>query len=111
MKMLSMQLASSVRRRACLPDNRMSWRRSSRRVRTGEPKASCAGGGSISGRVIAERFGVDYHQRDVGKLLNLKLGFCHHPRPRHPAQDERIVETCKNVWPAPSARGFVEIGG
>jgi hypothetical protein len=40
------------------------------------------------------------------------LGFSHiSARPRHPAQDERIVEAFKNVWPAPSARGFVEIGG
>jgi transposase len=54
-------------------------------------------------RVIAERFGVDFHERYVGKLLK-KLGFSHmSARPRHPAQDERI-----NVWPAPSARGFVE---
>ena len=61
-------------------------------------------------RVIAERFGVDFHARYVGKLLN-KLGFSHmSARPRHPAQDERIVEAFKNVWPAPSARGFVEIG-
>ena len=61
-------------------------------------------------RVIAERFGVDFHPRYVGKLLQ-KLGFSHmSARPRHPAQDERIVEAFKNVWPAPSARGFVEIG-
>jgi hypothetical protein len=32
-------------------------------------------------------------------------------RPRHPAQDERIVEAFKNVWPAPSASGLVEFGG
>ena len=39
-------------------------------------------------RVIAERFGVDFHQRYVGKLLK-KLGFSHiSARPRHPAQDE-----------------------
>ena len=62
-------------------------------------------------RVIAERFGVDFHPRYVGKLLQ-KLGFSHiSARPRHPAQDERIVEAFKNVWPAPSARGFAEIGG
>ena len=61
-------------------------------------------------RVIAERFGVDFHPRYVGKLLK-KLGFSHmSARPRHPAQDERIIEAFKNVWPAPSARGFVEIG-
>ena len=38
-------------------------------------------------RVIAERFGVDFHPRYVGKLLH-KLGFSHmSARPRHPAQD------------------------
>src|SRR5271156_833356 len=47
-------------------------------------------------RVIAERFGVDFHPRYVGKLLQ-KLGFSHiSARPRHPAQDERIVEAFKN---------------
>jgi Winged helix-turn helix len=57
-------------------------------------------------RIIAERFGVDFHPRYVGKLLK-KLGFSHiSARPRHPAQDERIVEAFKNVWPAPSARGL-----
>jgi transposase len=62
-------------------------------------------------RVIAERFGVDFHERHVGKLLK-KLGFSHmSARPRHPAQDERIVEAFKNVWPAPSARGLIEIAG
>ena len=57
-------------------------------------------------RVIAERFGVDFHERYVGTLLK-KIGFSHiSARPRHPAQDERIVEAFKNVWPAPSARGL-----
>ena len=47
--------------------------------------------------VIAERFGVDFHARYVGKLLN-KLGFSHmSARPRHPAQDERIVEAFKKT--------------
>src|ERR1700684_1956348 len=51
-------------------------------------------------RVIAERFGVHFHPRYVGKLLK-KLGFSHiSAKPRHPAQDERIVEAFKNVWPA-----------
>ena len=46
-------------------------------------------------RVIAERFGVAFHERYVGKLLK-KLGFSHiSARPRHPAQDERIVEAFK----------------
>jgi transposase len=48
-------------------------------------------------RVIAERFSVDFHPRYVGKLLK-KLGFSHiSARPRHPAQDERIVEAFKKL--------------
>jgi transposase len=44
-------------------------------------------------RVIAERFRIDFHPRYVGKLLH-KLGFSHmSARPRHPAQDERIVDS------------------
>jgi transposase len=51
-------------------------------------------------RVIAERFRVDFHPRYVGKLLH-KLGFSHmSARPRHPAQDERIVEAFKKISPA-----------
>ena len=47
--------------------------------------------------VIAERFGVDFHTRYVGKLLK-KLGFSHiSARPRHQAQDERIVEGFKKT--------------
>ena len=50
-------------------------------------------------RVIAERFGVDYHERYVGKLLK-KLGFSHiSARPRHPAQNERVVEAFKKTSP------------
>jgi transposase len=48
-------------------------------------------------RVFAERFGVDFHERYVGTLLK-KLGFSHiSARPRHPAQDERIVEAFKKT--------------
>jgi transposase len=48
-------------------------------------------------RVIAERFGVNFHPRYVGKLLH-KLGFSHmSARPRHPAQDETIVEAFKKI--------------
>ena len=51
-------------------------------------------------RVIVERFGVDFHPRYVGKLLH-KLGFSHiSARPRHPAQDERIVEAFKKTFRA-----------
>ncbi len=50
-------------------------------------------------RVVAERFGIDYHERYIGKLLR-KLGFSHmSARPRHPAQDERIVEAFKETSP------------
>ncbi len=49
-------------------------------------------------RVIAERFGVDFHPRYVGKLLK-KLGFSHiSARPRHPAQDAQIVEAFKKTF-------------
>jgi transposase len=48
-------------------------------------------------RVIAERFGVDFHPRYVGKLLK-KLGFSHiSARPCHPAQDERTIEAFKKT--------------
>ena len=51
-------------------------------------------------RVIAERFGVDFHQRYVGTLLK-KLRFSNiSARPRHPAQDERIIEAFKKASPA-----------
>jgi transposase len=48
-------------------------------------------------RVIAETFGVDFHERYVGTLLK-KLGFSHiSARPRHPGQDARIVEAYKKT--------------
>jgi transposase len=48
-------------------------------------------------RVIAERFGVEFHERYVGKLLKT-LGFSYiSARPRHPAQDERVVEAFKKT--------------
>ena len=61
-------------------------------------------------RVIAEKFGVDDHQRYVGKLLK-KLGFSHiSARPRHPAQDERIVELSKKL-PARLGRPSRRVAG
>ena len=48
-------------------------------------------------KVIHDRFGVDYHERHVGKLLK-ELGFSHmSARPRHPAQDGEIVEAYKKT--------------
>lgn len=53
-------------------------------------------------RVIAERFGVAYHERTVGKLLKA-LGFSHvSARPRHPKQDMATVEAFKKTSPARS---------
>ena len=49
--------------------------------------------------LIAERFGVAYHERTIGKILH-QLGFRHiSARPRHPAQDERIVAEFKKTSP------------
>lgn len=48
-------------------------------------------------RVIAERFGVDYHERYVSTLLRT-LGFSHvSARPRHPAQDAEVVAAFKKT--------------
>ena len=47
--------------------------------------------------LIAERFGVDYHERTVGKILH-QLGFAHiSARPRHPAQDDQTVAEFKKT--------------
>ncbi len=52
-------------------------------------------------RLIAERYGVSYHERTVGKLLH-QLGFSHiSARPQHPAQDERIMTEFKKTSPPP----------
>ena len=52
-------------------------------------------------RVIRERFGVEYHERTIGKLLK-ELGFSHiSARPRHPVQDERIMTEFKKTLPPP----------
>jgi transposase len=46
-------------------------------------------------RVIIERFGIAYHERTVGKLLEA-LGFSHvSARPCHPAQDAGTIEAFK----------------
>ena len=48
-------------------------------------------------KLIRERFGVDYHERYVSTLLK-ELGFSQmSARPRHPAQDGRIVEAFKKT--------------
>jgi transposase len=48
-------------------------------------------------RVIAEEFGVDYHERSVGRLLK-QLGFSHmSARPRHPMQDGETIQAFKKT--------------
>jgi putative transposase len=54
--------------------------------------------------VIRDRFGVDYHERSVSRLLH-ELGFSHmSARPRHPGQDPEMLETFKKTSPARSPR-------
>jgi transposase len=59
-------------------------------------------------RVIAEEFGVDYHERSVGRLLK-ELGFSHmSARPRHPMQDGETIAAFKKTSRArsrPISRG------
>ena len=51
-------------------------------------------------RVIEERFGVEYHERTIGKLLKA-LGFSHiSARPRHPKQDGEVIHSAPRRAPA-----------
>lgn len=53
-------------------------------------------------RVIGERFGIDYRERIIGKLLKA-LGFSRiSARPRHPMQDGRTTEAFKKIRPVHS---------
>ena len=50
--------------------------------------------------LIRVRFGVDYHERSVGKLLAM-LGFSHiSARPRHVGQDAGVMEAFKKNFPS-----------
>ena len=70
-------VVASRRRFACLPAN--GWRRVDLQ------------------QLIEERFEVTYHERTISKLLKA-LGFSKlAPRPQHPAQDERVIETFKKT--------------
>jgi transposase len=49
--------------------------------------------------LIAERWGVDYHERTIGKLLD-RMGFSHiTTRPKHYRQDEAAMEAFKTYGP------------
>jgi hypothetical protein len=65
-------------------------------------------------RLIAERFGVAYHERTVGKILH-KLGFRHiSARPRHPAQvigSWRSWQAGRDLVPRSPAGRYVEEPG
>ena len=51
-------------------------------------------------RVIEERFGVTYSERAISDLL-AALSFSHiSGRPRHPKQDQRVIEAFKKTSPA-----------
>ena len=55
-------------------------------------------------KVIAERFGVEYSERAISRLL-AELGFSHiSARPRHPAQDAEAIEAFKKTSPNASQR-------
>src|SRR5512134_3463411 len=48
-------------------------------------------------QVIRERFGVDYHERSVSRLLH-NLGFSHvSARPQHPKQNAKAMDMFKKV--------------
>lgn len=52
-------------------------------------------------KVVADRFGVAYHERTIGKILKA-IGFSHiSARPRHPGQDPEVMEEFKKTSPAP----------
>jgi len=52
--------------------------------------------------LVAERFGVDYHERTIGKLLKV-LGFSHvSARLRHPKQDGEVITAFKKTLRARS---------
>jgi transposase len=56
-------------------------------------------------KLIKTRFGVDYHENSIGKLLR-SLGFSHvSARPRHPKQDPETItafkKTSRKSWRMP----------
>ncbi len=55
--------------------------------------------------LVAERFGVAYHEPTIGKLLKT-LGFSHvSARPRHPKQDGAVIAAFKKLYPSGVGRG------
>lgn len=55
-------------------------------------------------KVIEVTFGIDFHERTIGKILD-KLGFSHiSVRPRHPLSDPETQEAFKKTLPRSLAR-------
>ncbi len=55
-------------------------------------------------QLIKDRFGVDYHERSVSRLLH-ELGFAHmSARPYHPGQEPQALEDFKKTSPSRSPR-------
>ena len=51
-------------------------------------------------RVIAERFGIEFHERYVGTILK-QLGFVKiSGRPKHPQQDAKVIDMFKKTSPS-----------
>ncbi|WP_170145642.1 helix-turn-helix domain-containing protein [Rhodoplanes elegans] len=48
-------------------------------------------------RLVAERFGVAYHERTIGKILDARGSSHISARPRHPAQDAGTIAAFKNT--------------
>lgn len=47
--------------------------------------------------IIKQRYGIDYHERSIGKILRT-LGFSHiSARPQHPRGDTQRIETFKKL--------------
>jgi transposase len=54
----------------------------------------------------AGRYGVNVHERTVGKILR-RLDMARlQPRPCHPQKDPAAEAAFRNLWPAPSASSF-----
>jgi len=56
--------------------------------------------------IIKQRYGVEYHERTIGKLLH-HLGFSHiSARPQHPKSDPQRIETFKKLHSRGQADGL-----
>jgi hypothetical protein len=58
---------------------------------------------------VARRFSVEVTVCTIGRWLRQLNLTRLQPRPFHPKKDLAAQETFKNVWPAPSARGFFKM--